>query len=49
MRLTNRKRKELFKLESLIDQRKIESVKKTKSSLLFINYFKSFGTIKPVS
>ena len=55
---TNRKRKELFKLGSSIDQRKIEFVKKSKVtndekseevSFLFIYYFKNFGTIKLVS
>ena len=55
---TNRKRKELFKLGSSIDQRKIESVKKSKVtndgkseevSFLFLYYFKIFGIIKLVS
>ena len=55
---TNRKRKELFKLGSSIDQRKIEFVKKSQVtndekseevSVLFIFYFKNFGTIKLVS
>ena len=55
---TNRKRKELFKLGSSIDQRKIEFVKKSKItsdgkseevSFLFLYYFKNFGTIKLVS
>ena len=58
MTSTNRKRKELFKLGSSIDQRKIELAKKSKVtndekseevSLLFIFYFKNFGTIKLVS
>ena len=53
-----RKRKELFKLGSSIDQRKIEFVKKSKVtndgkseevSFLFLYYFKNFGTIKLVS
>ena len=53
----NRKRKELFKLGSSIDQRKIEFVKKIKVtinekseevSFLFIYYFKNFGTINLV-
>ena len=52
---TNRKRKELFKLGSSIDQRKIEFVKKSKVtndgkseevSFLFLYYLKNFGTIK---
>ena len=55
---TNRKRKELFKLGSSIDQRKIEFVKKSQVtndekseevSVLFIFYFKNFGIIKLVS
>ena len=56
---TNRKRKELFKLGSSVDQRKIEFVKKAKlltsfstnelTSFLFIYYFKNFGAIKLVS
>ena len=55
---TNRKRKELFKLGSSIDQIKIEFVKKSQVtndekseevSVLFIFYFKNFGTIKLVS
>ena len=54
----NRKRKELFKLGSSIDQRKIEFVKKIKVtndekseelSFLFIYYFKDFSTINLVS
>ena len=52
---TNRKRKELFKLRSSIDQRKIEffykrkvsnDVKSGEVSFLFIYYFKNFGKIK---
>ena len=55
MSSTNRKRKELFKLGSSIDQRKIEFVKKSKVtndeksdevSFLLIHYFKNFGTTK---
>ena len=55
---TNRKRKDLFKLGSSIDQRKIEFVKKSKVindikseevSFLFMYYFKNFEKIKPVS
>ena len=55
---TNRKRKELFKLGSSIDQRKIEFVKKSKItsdgkseevSFLFLYYFKNFVTIKLIS
>ena len=51
---TNRKRKELLKSGSSIDQRKIESVvtndgKSEKVSFLFLYYFKNFGTIKLVS
>ena len=58
MSSTNRKRKELFKLGSSIDQRKIEFVKKSKVtndekseevSFLLIYYFKNFGTIKLIS
>ena len=54
----NRNRKELFKLGSSIDQRKIEFMKKRKVtndekseevSFLFIYYFKNFGTRKLVS
>ena len=54
----NRNRKELFKLGSLIDQRKIKFMKKRKVtndekseevSFLFIYYFKNFGTRKLVS
>ena len=55
---TNCKRKELFKLRSSIDQRKIEFMKKSEVtndvkseevSFLFINYFKNLGKIKLVS
>ena len=55
---TNRNRKELFKLRSPIDQRKIKFVKKSKVtndakseeiSFLFLYYFKNFGTRKLVS
>ena len=55
---TNCKRKELFKLRSSIDQRKIEFVKKSEVNndvkseeviFLFINYFKNLGKIKLVS
>ena len=55
---TNRKTKELFKLVSSIDQRKIEFVKKSKVTndgksqevnLLFLYYFKNFGAIRLVS
>ena len=55
---TNRKRKELFRLRSSIDQRKIEFEKKSKVtndvkieevSFWFIYYFKNFGKIKLVS
>ena len=54
----NRKRKELLKLGSSIDQKKSEFVKKSKVindgkseevSFLFLYYFKNFGTIKLVS
>ena len=54
----NRNRKELFKLGSPIDQRKIKFMKKRKVtndekseevSFLFIYYFKNFGTRKLVS
>ena len=55
---TNRKRKELFKLRSSIDQRKIKFVEKSNAtndvksedvSFWFIYYFKNFGKIKLVS
>ena len=54
---TNRKRKELFKLGSSIDQRKIEFVKHAKSltteseevNFLFLYYFKNFGALRLVS
>ena len=55
---TNRKRKELFKLKSSIDQRKIKFVEKSNAtndvksedvSFWFIYYFKNFGKIKLVS
>ena len=55
---TNRKRKELIKLGSSIDQLKIEFVKKSKVTndgkservtFLFLYYFKNVGTIKQVS
>ena len=55
---TNRKRKELFKLGSSIDQRKIEFVEKSKVTndgeskevnFLFLYYFKNFGAIRLVS
>ena len=58
MPYTNRKRKEQFKLGSLIDQRKIEFVQKNKVtnggkseevSFLFLYYFKNFGAIRLVS
>ena len=54
----NRKRKELLKLGSSIDQKKSEFVKKSEVSndgkseevsFLFLYYFKNFGTIKLVS
>ena len=57
MPYTNRKRKELFKLESSINK-KIEFVKTSKVTndgkseevnFLFIYYFKNFGTRKLVS
>ena len=55
---TNRKRKELFKLGSSIDQRKIDFVKESKVTydgksdevnFLFLHYFKNFGAIRLVS
>ena len=55
---TNRKRKQIFKLGSSIDQRKIEFVKKSKVTndgkseevdFLFLYYFKNFGAIRLVS
>ena len=55
---TNRKRKQIFKLGSSIDQRKIEFVKESKVTndgkseevdFLFLYYFKNFGTIRLVS
>ena len=55
---TNHKRKEQFELESSIDQRKTEFVRKSKVtkegkseevSFLFVYYFKNFGLIKLVS
>ena len=55
---TNRKRKELFKLGSSIDQRKIDFVKESKVTndgkseevnFLFLYYFKNFGAIRLVS
>ena len=56
---TNRKRKELFKLGSSIDQREIEFVnkkskitsdgKREEVSFLFLYYFKNFVTIKLIS
>ena len=55
---TNRKRKQIFKLRSSIDQRKIEFVKKSKATndgksekvdFLFLYYFKNFGAIRLVS
>ena len=55
---TNRKRKELIKLGSSIDQLKIEFVKKSKVTddgksegvtFLFLYYFKNVGAIKQVS
>ena len=55
---TNGNRKELFKLGSSIDQRKIKFMKKRKVnndekseevSFLFTYYFKNFGTRKLVS
>ena len=54
---TNRKRKELFKLGSWIDQRKIEFLKKSKVindgkseevDFLFLYYFENFGTVRLV-
>ena len=54
----NRKRKQIFKLGSSIDQRKIEFVKKSKVTndgkseevdFLFLYYFKNFGAIRLVS
>ena len=45
----NRKRKELFKLRSSIDQRKIKFVtndgKSKEKSFLFRYHFKKFGTV----
>ena len=58
MSSTNCKRKELFKLGSSIDRRKIEFVKKSKVtndeksdevSFLLIYHFKNFGTTKLIS
>ena len=55
---TNRKRKQIFKLGSSIDQRKIEFVKESKVTndgkseevdFLFLYYFKNFGAIRLVS
>ena len=54
---TNRKREELFKLGTSIDQRKTEFVKHAKSlttereevNFLFLYYFKRFGAIRLVS
>ena len=54
---TNRKGKELFKLGTSIDQRKIEFVKHAKSlttereevNFLFLYYFKNFGAIRLVN
>ena len=54
---TNRKGKELFKLGTSIDQRKIEFVKHGKSlttereevNFLFLYYFKNFGAIRLVN
>ena len=54
---TNRKREELFKLGTSIDQRKTEFVKHAKSlttereevNFLFLYYFKKFGAIRLVS
>ena len=54
---TNSKSKELFKLRSSIDQRKIKLVKKSKvtnderskeKGFLFRYYFKNFGTMQLV-